>query len=319
MTEVCIGIDIGGTNTIFGVVDKNGKVLTEDSIRTSNYENVEDFLDYLVRKINQSISAINIPIKLIGIGIGAPNGNYYRGTIEFAPNLRWKGVIELVSMIKKYFNLPVFLTNDANAAAIGEMIYGEAKGMKNFFIVTLGTGLGSGFVIDGKVVYGHDGFAGELGHTIVKENGRECGCGRKGCLETYVSANGLKRTMCEIMANHNYSGSLKNVDCESMSAKDIDTAARKGDLLAREAFNITGEILGKSLANAVAITSPEAIFLFGGLANADELIINPTKKYMEANLLDIFKNKVKIIKSSLLDRNAAILGASALVWNELGY
>lgn len=317
MTEVCIGIDIGGTNTIFGIVDKNGRVLIEDSIRTSDHEEAEGFLKSLTYKINHTLSEISEPIELKGIGIGAPNGNYYKGTIEFAPNLKWKGIIELVKMMKQYFPVPVFLTNDANAAAIGEMIYGGAKGMKDFFIVTLGTGVGSGFVINGNVVYGHDGFAGELGHTIVKENGRDCGCGRKGCLEAYASANGLKRTVCELIAKHSYSGMLKDKSCEDLSAKDIDTAARKGDTMALEAFEITGKILGESLANTIAITSPEAIFLFGGLANAGKLILDPTKKYMEDNLLNIYKNKVKLLKSSLLEENAAILGSSALVWNEL--
>ncbi len=319
MTEVCIGIDIGGTNTIFGIVDKNGRVLAEDSIKTSDHEEAEDFLKSLATKMNHTISEISEPIKLKGIGIGAPNGNFYSGTIEFAPNLKWKGVIELVKMMKQYFPVPVFLTNDANAAAIGEMIYGGAKGMKDFFIVTLGTGVGSGFVINGNVVYGNDGFAGELGHTIVKENGRDCGCGRKGCLEAYASANGLKRTVCELIEKNSYSGMLKDKSCEDLSAKDIDTAARMGDSMALEAFELTGKILGESLANTIAITSPEAIFLFGGLANAGELILNPTKKYMEESLLNIYKNKVKLLKSSLLEENAAILGSSALVWNELGY
>lgn len=317
MTEVCIGIDIGGTNSIFGLVDKNGKILAEDSIKTSDYEEADIFLENLVKKIKTVMAELPEAIKLKGIGIGAPNGNYYNGTIEFAPNLKWTGIVELVKMTKKYFPVPVFLTNDANAAAIGEMIYGGAKGMKDFFTVTLGTGVGSGFVVDGKLVYGHDGFAGELGHTIVKENGRECGCGRNGCLETYASASGIKRTMCDLISKSEYSGILKDKDCDNISAKDIDKAARQGDTLAQEAFEITGEILGKSLANTVAITSPEAIFLFGGLANAGDLILKPTQKYMEENLLNIYKNKVKLLKSSLLESNAAILGSSALVWNEL--
>ncbi len=317
MTEVCIGIDIGGTNTVFGLVDKEGIILIEGSIRTSDYEEADDFLENLARKIKLVLSELSGDIDLKGIGIGAPNGNYYNGTIEFAPNLRWKGTIHLVKMTKQHFDVPVFLTNDANAAAIGEMIYGGAKGMKDFFIVTLGTGLGSGFVVDGKLVYGHDGFAGELGHTVVIENGRDCGCGRKGCLETYASAVGIKRTMCDLMEKHAYTGILNDLGCDHISAKDIDNAARNGDPLALEAFEITGEILGKSLANTVAITSPEAIFLFGGLANAGDLILDPTKKYMEENMLNIFKNKVKLQKSSLLERNAAILGSSALVWNEL--
>jgi len=319
MTEVCIGIDIGGTNTIYGLVDKNGRILAEDSTRTSDFEEADKFLDNLVKKINQTISELSEDIVLKGIGIGAPNGNYYNGTIEFAPNLKWNGIIELVKMTKQYFPLPVYLTNDANAAAIGEMIYGGAKGMKDFIVVTLGTGVGSGFVVDGKVVYGHDGFAGELGHTIVKENGRDCGCGRNGCLETYASANGLKRTMCDLISTSSYSGTLQERNGDNISAKDIDEAARNGDTLALKAFDITGEILGNSLANTVAITSPEAIFLFGGLANAGELILDPTQKYMEENMLNIYKNRVKLLKSSLLEKNAAILGSSALAWMELGY
>jgi glucokinase len=319
MTEVCIGIDIGGTNTIFGMVDKDGNILGEGSLRTAEHDDPGEFMRILSDKIKSKIDSAEEEIKLKGVGIGAPNGNYYNGTIEFAPNLNWQGIVRITDLMEHLLPVPAFLTNDANAAAMGEMIYGGAKGMKNFIVVTLGTGVGSGFVIDGKVVYGHDGFAGELGHTIVKENGRLCGCGRHGCLETYTSAGGLKRTMCELIENNSYSGFLKDHDCDSISAKDIDLAARNGDEFARKAFETTGEILGKSLANAVALTSPEAIFLFGGLANADELILEPTKKHMEENLLNIFKNKVKLLKSSLMEDNAAILGSSALAWNELNY
>lgn len=254
---------------------------------------------------------------MIGIGIGAPNGNYYKGSIEFAPNLRWHDVIPLCDMMKEYYpTLPIYLTNDANAAAIGEMIYGGAKGMKNFIMVTLGTGLGSGFVANGELVYGHDGFAGELGHIIVSPNGRQCGCGRQGCLETYVSATGVKRTAYKMMAKYNYPSELRTIPFNEMTAKIVAEAAEKGDMIAINTFKYTGKMLGEALANAIAITSPEAIFLFGGLAKAGNLLFEPTKDHMEMNLLKIYSNKVKLLPSQL-DKNAAIYGAAALVWKEL--
>lgn len=318
MKELAIGIDIGGTNTKFGLVDKNGNCFYEGSIKTHQYENVEDFVRDLSTELSKIIvttSADKHDIK--GIGIGAPNGNYFKGTIEFAPNLRWKGIIKFADLFKKYFYYPVILTNDANAAAIGEMIYGAAMRMKDFILITLGTGLGSGFVANGDMIYGHDGFAGELGHTIIIPDGRQCGCGRKGCLEQYASATGIVKTAIE-MIDYSYSDSiLKKYNKEEITSKIIFEAAKSGDKIALDAFDYTGKMLGLGLANAVAITSPEAIILFGGLSLAGDYILKPTKKYMEENLLDIYKNKVKIIPSALNDKNAAILGASALVWKEI--
>lgn len=313
-TEVTIGIDIGGTNTVFGIIDKTGKCYAEQTISTQAYANVEDFIQDLVAIVNNKLVSLNVT--LIGIGIGAPNGNYYNGTIEHAANLRWKGIIPIVELLEKQFHLPAFVTNDAKAAAIGEMVFGGAKGMKNFTVITLGTGLGCGIVINGKLVYGHDGLAGELGHTIVHPNGRACNCGRRGCLETYVSATGIKRTACELLTTENMASELRDIPFRQLTAKQIYEAAKKGDPIALEAFRHTGEELGCALANLIALTSPEAIFLLGGVANAGEWLFKPTKEQMEQNLLHVFKQKVKILRSSLPD-NAAIFGASAFAWNEL--
>jgi glucokinase len=314
--EVAIGIDIGGTNSAFGIVDEEGKVLAENSINTNEYETANEFISAMSDGIKKLINGLKEEPIIAGIGIGAPNGNYFNGTVEFAPNLRWKGVIHFCDLFKQHFDLPIILTNDANAAAIGEMIYGAAKGMKDFFIVTLGTGLGSGFVANGEMIYGHDGFAGELGHTIAVVDGRPCGCGRNGCLEQYASATGIVITAKELIANTEGSSILSNVRLEGLTSKLIYEAAKEGDRLALEAFDYTGKILGRSLADAVAITSPEAIILFGGLALAGDLIFKPTKKYMEEYMLNIFKNKVKLLPSKITG-NAAVLGASALVWKEV--
>jgi glucokinase len=249
-----------------------------------------------------------------GIGIGAPNGNFYHGTIEFAPNLPWKGVIPLANLVTEQFGLPVEVTNDANAAAIGEMTYGAAKGIRDFIMITLGTGLGSGIVINGQLVYGHDGFAGELGHVIVEKEGRLCGCGRYGCLETYVSATGIVRTMLELLGKRKTDSSLRGLKTEDITSKLICDAALEGDQLAQKAVDMTACTLGKALANYIAFSAPEAIFLFGGLARAGDLLINPTRKYMNENVLQIWKDKVKLINSELRESDAAILGASALVW-----
>ena len=317
MKNLSIGIDIGGTNTEIGIVDESGKVYSTGKISTSAYDKVEKYVDDTSKIIEELISKIGFENKIIGIGIGAPNGNYYKGTIEFAPNLKWKGIIHLADMFRERLGIPAYLTNDANAAAIGEMIYGGAKGMKDFVIVTLGTGLGSGFVVNGKLVYGNDGFAGELGHTIVfPENGRQCGCGRKGCLEAYASASGIVRTVVELLEESEDETQLRNIKKENITSKLIADAAKNGDKLALEAFDYTGKILGIKLADTVAITSPEAIFLFGGLAQSGKLIFEPTKKYMELNMLNIFKNKVKLLPSELKGAQAAVLGASALVWAE---
>lgn len=316
-TEVALGIDIGGTSTKFGFVDRAGNYLAEGNILTATHERIEDYLKELCTATHDLFHTIADTSVLIGIGIGAPDGNYYKGTIEYAPNLPWHGVIPFVEMMQAYYpQLPIYLTNDANAAAIGEMIYGGAKGMQDFLVVTLGTGLGSGFVAHGKLIYGHDGFAGELGHVIVSPGGRQCSCGRQGCLETYVSATGVKRTAYKMMTKYIAASPLRNIPFNEMDAKIISEAAAAGDELARETFRYTGEMLGKALANVIAITSPEAIFLMGGLAKAGELLFKPTRETMEENLMKLFKGKVKLLPSQLIN-NAAIYGASALVWEKV--
>lgn len=317
MKEFCIGIDIGGTNTVFGVVDIKGNFIAENSIPTKKYQTIEDFIEALSLAINNSLAQITGNYILKGIGIGAPNGNYRNGTIEYAPNLNWKGIVPIAHLLNKKFHVPVVLTNDANAAAMGEMKYGAAKGLKDFIVITLGTGLGSGFVVDGKIVYGHDGFAGEMGHVIYDPEGRLCGCGRKGCLETYASATGIVRTVIELIDKSDQDSILRKIDREKLNSKDIYEAAVKGDKIALEAFDFTALVLGRKLADAVAITSPEAIFLFGGLALSGDYILVPTKKYMEENLLKIYQNKVRVELSGLMGKNAAILGAAALIWEEI--
>ncbi|MCF8374375.1 MAG: ROK family protein [Bacteroidales bacterium] len=317
MKQVAVGIDIGGTNTVYGIVDKEGNCLFKDNLATYISDDARVFVAALSEKIKNSVADLGVDVQLMGIGIGAPNGNFYKGTIDFAPNLSWKGIVPLVDYFKEHFNVPVFLTNDANAAAIGEMIYGGARDIKNFIMITLGTGLGSGIVVNGQLVYGHDGFAGEIGHVIVKDNGRQCGCGRRGCLETYCSAPGIKRTAFEMMLDSNEKSALHEYTFKKLNSKIVAEAAQEGDELALKVFNLTGKILGKALANAVAYTSPEAIFIFGGPAQAGELIFEPTRRYLEKNLLQIYKNKVKVLPSELPIGNAAIVGASALVWNEI--
>ncbi len=316
MQELSIGIDIGGTNTEIGLVDRKGNIWAENKISTSDYPEVDDYVTALTSAINESLKAVTENYVLKGIGIGAPNGNYYTGSIEFAPNLHWKGVVPLVKLLNQNFHVNMALTNDANAAAMGEMIYGAAKGMKDFIVITLGTGLGSGIVVDGKVVYGHDGFAGEVGHTIYDPQGRLCGCGRKGCLETYASATGMKKTVIEFLSKTSEKSLLSSIPEKDLNSKIIYEAAVKGDKIALEAFDYTARILGLKLADSVAYTSPEAIFLFGGLALAGDYILKPTKKYMEENILQIFKNKVKLEISGLMGKNAAVLGAAALIWDE---
>lgn len=315
-TEVALGIDVGGTFTKFGFVDRNANYLAEGFIKTAKHEDIHSYLRELCKTTHEVLATIEDSVKLVGIGIGAPDGNFYKGTIEYAPNLPWHGIIPFTDMMEEYYpDLPIYLTNDANAAAIGEMIYGGAKGMKDFLVVTLGTGLGSGFVAHGKLIYGHDGFAGELGHVIVSPDGRQCSCGRKGCLETYVSAIGVKRSAYKMMAKYTSPSPLRDIPFNEMDAKIISEAALAGDELARATFTYTGEMLGKALANVVAITSPEAIFLMGGLAKAGDLLFKPTRETMEKNMMKLFKNKVKLLPSQL-DKNAAIYGAAALVWEE---
>lgn len=316
--KIAAGIDIGGTNTVFGLVDESGKILIEDNIDTKSFPNPEQLAKAVSEKILEKFNSINSKnnLQLIGVGIGAPNGNYFNGTIEFAPNLNWKGVIPLATYFEKYTNVKSVLTNDANAAAMGEMIFGGARGMKDFLFITLGTGLGSGIVINGEMVYGHDGFAGELGHVIVERKGRLCGCGRNGCLETYCSATGIVKTYAELKVESLSREGRLNMESfgEEITAETIYQRAQMGESEALEAFRKTGEILGTALANAVAISSPEAIFLFGGLAKSGDFIFRPTVKYFEENLLNIYKNKVKILPSQLNENNAAILGAASLVF-----
>jgi glucokinase len=312
--KVAIGIDIGGTNTDFGIVDKEGNCLSKFRIRTDKYEDVLLYLDELTKNLKQQIKELKGKYDITGIGVGAPNGNYFKGTIEFAPNLKWKGIVHLADLIEKRMHLPVVLTNDANAAAIGEMIYGAAKGMKDFIVITLGTGLGSGIVVDGKLLYGHDGYAGELGHTTVEPEGRLCGCGKKGCLEAYASATGITRTVIEMLKESDKPSILRSIKKNNISSKDIFLAAQKKDEIALAAFEYTGYILGIKLADAITFSSPEAIILSGGLANAGHFIFTPTKKYMEKYLLPFFQKKVKLLPSKLTKDNAAVLGAAALVW-----
>jgi glucokinase len=316
--EIVIGIDIGGTNTKVGLINELGKSLNELSFKTQEGLNgFEDFIEVLNKNI-QGLIQSREGLKIKGIGIGAPNGNFFKGTIEFAPNLKWKGILPVTESLRRKTGIDLIkLTNDANAAAIGEMVFGKANGMKDFVVMTLGTGLGSGIVTGGKLLLGHDGFAGEIGHVTVAENGRNCGCGRNGCLETYVSATGIIRTVGELFASENYISILKDTAFNELTSKQIAEEAKNGDKIALKAFEITGEYLGKALANTIAYLSPEAIILFGGLANAGDLLLNPVKKYMEKNLMAIYKDKVKLIISGLNDgANAAVLGAGALIWNE---
>jgi glucokinase len=294
--QYSIGIDIGGTNTVMGIVDKMGKILFESKLSTTSYSTIEELVDASFQLLSPQINALGFE-EFRGIGIGAPNGNYYQGTIEFAPNLHWGEIIPLAKLFKDKFNLETTVTNDANAAAIGEMMHGAAKGMNDFIMVTLGTGVGSGFIANGKMIYGHDGFAGELGHTIAVRDGRPCGCGRNGCLETYSSATGIVRTAHEILQNNTTESSLRKL--ENITAKDIFDAAVNGDKIALEIFDFTGKILGQSLADAVAST----------------FIFEPTRKYMELNLLKIYQGKVKLLASELKESDAAILGAASLIWN----
>ncbi len=309
-----VGIDIGGTNTVFGIVDARGTILCSSSIKTQAYDDVNNYADAVCNNLLPLIESVGGKEKIKGIGVGAPNGNYYNGTIEFAPNLPWKGVIRLADMIEERLEIPTALTNDANAAAIGEMTYGVARGMKDFIMITLGTGVGSGIVINGQMVYGHDGFAGELGHTIIRRGGRPCGCGRRGCLETYCSATGVARTAREFLAERTEPSLLRQIPVEEITSKDVYDAAVKGDKLALDIFDFTGTILGESLADAIAFSSPEAIVLFGGLAKSGEYLMKPLLKALNENVLNIYKGKTKVLISELKDSDAAVLGASALGW-----
>lgn len=309
-----IGIDMGGTNTAFGIVDARGNVVSKGAIKTDNPD-INAYVADLKQELGKLIEKVGGIEKIKGVGAGCPNGNFYTGNIEFAPNLPWKGVVPFAKMLTEAFGIPAAVTNDANAAAVGEMTYGVARGMKNFIMITLGTGVGSGIVIDGKIVYGHDGFAGELGHVnVVRNNGRMCGCGRTGCLEAYTSATGVARSAREILEMCDTDSSLRNIPIESITSKDVFDAAMEGDEIAKEIFAHTGKILGEALADFVAFSAPEAIVLFGGLSKAGDLIMKPVMENMEKNLLNIWKGKVKILFSTLKDADAAVLGASALAW-----
>lgn len=315
MEQLAIGIDIGGTGTKFGIVDRVGNLLFSSDMSTRKHDTIESFIEELHQKMVPMIEQAGGIGRFIGIGVGAPNGNYYSGTIEYAPNLPWKGIIPLAKMMQDVFHLPVVLTNDANAAAIGEMMYGAAKDMKDFIMITLGTGVGSGIVANGQLIYGHDGFAGELGHTIIIPDGRyHAGTGKNGSLESYASATGVVLTAQELLARDEQPSLLRAIPIEELDSKKVYEVAIKGDALAKEIFDFTGKILGMALANFVMFSSPEAIILFGGLTKSGDLLLKPVREHMENNLIQIFQNKVKILVSHLKESDAAILGASALVW-----
>lgn len=311
-----VGIDIGGTYTVFGIVDARGQVVASDSVKTTKHVNFDDYLKDLHEGLSRLIKVNELEDQIQGIGIGAPNGNYYTGEIINPPNLPWGPVIPLAEKVSKAFNgMPVAVTNDANAAALGEMTYGAARGMKDFIMITLGTGVGSGIVINGQLVYGSDGFAGELGHVIVKRrNGRVCGCGRTGCLETYCSATGVARTAREFLDIRTDDSLLRNLDIDAINSKDVYDAAIAGDKMAKEIYNYTGTILGEALADFVTFSSPQAIILFGGLAKSGEMLLTPLREAFNKNILNIFKGKTKILISELKEGDAAVLGASALGW-----
>lgn len=314
--KYAIGIDVGGTNTKFGVVDRKGNILVQDRIKTNDKDSVDGFIEDLDSKLQPMIEQYGGTEAFVGIGMGAPNANYYAGTIEYAANLKWKGIIPMAEKLEDRFKLEAKLTNDANAAAVGEMQYGVAKGMRDFITITLGTGVGSGIVIDGKIVIGHNGFAGELGHVIVRHNGRlHPGTGLRGSLESYASATGLRDTTIEMLQAHPEKPSiLRSYSMDELTSETVFKCAEQGDEIANEVFKFTGTILGEALATFVLFSAPEAIVLFGGLTKAGDLIMQPTKQAMEANLLQVFKNKIKILYSDLKEADAAILGASALVW-----
>ena len=315
MDSFVAGVDIGGTGTKFGIVDNLGNVLSSDTMSTRGHADIHAYIDELYDKLMILIDKVGGVGRIKGIGVGAPNGNVYTGTIEYAPNLPWKGIIPLAKLIQDKFKLPVKLTNDANAAAVGEMTYGAAKGMKNFILIALGTGVGSGIVAGGELIYGYDGMAGELGHTIIIPDGRiHPGTGKKGSLESYASATGVATSAVEILNTTDRPSTLRNIPIDKIDSKAVFEAATAGDEVAKEVFEYTGRILGISLANFVMFSSPEAIILFGGLTKAGDLILKPTREHMEANLIEVFQNKIKILVSHLKESDAAILGASALMW-----
>lgn len=313
-----IGLDLGGTNSVFGIVDSRGEIKATTAIKTQGYDSVDDYVTAAVEALQVIIDQVGGIDTIKAMGIGAPNGNYYNGTIEFAPNLSWgrSGIVPLADMFSKKLGIPVALTNDANAAAIGEMIYGVARGMKNFIVITLGTGVGSGIVVNGQLLYGCDGFAGELGHVIVRgANGRSCGCGRSGCLEAYCSATGVARTARELLETTEEPSLLRELMPENITSLDVSIAAGKGDKLAKEIYEFTGAMLGEACANFAAFSSPEAFIFFGGLTKAGDLIMDPIKRSYNEHVLRIFKGKAKFLISGLEGSSAAVLGASAVGWD----
>lgn len=311
-----IGLDLGGTNSVFGIVDSRGEIKATTAIRTQGYAGVDEYVDAAVDALQVIIEQVGGIEQIKAMGIGAPNGNYYNGTIEFAPNLSWgrDGIVPLADMFSKRLNIPVALTNDANAAAIGEMTYGVARGMKNFIVITLGTGVGSGIVVNGQLVYGSDGFAGELGHTIIRKDGRPCGCGRKGCLECYCSATGVARTAREMLDTTDEPSLLRELNRDEITSLDVSIAAGKGDALAKHIYEFTGEILGEACSDFTAFSSPEAFIFFGGLTKAGDLLMDPIKRAYDKHVLKIFKGKAKFLVSGLDGSSAAVLGASAIGW-----
>ena len=313
-----IGLDLGGTNSVFGIVDARGEIKATTAIKTGGYNNVDDYVKASVEALQPIIEQVGGIEKIKAMGIGAPNGNYYNGTIEFAPNLAWakNGVVPLAKLFSDQLGVPVALTNDANAAAIGEMVYGVARGMKNFIVITLGTGVGSGIVVNGQLLYGHDGFAGELGHVIMVRGaeGRSCGCGRTGCLEAYCSATGVARTARELLAKTDRPSLLREMNPEDITSLDVSIAAGKGDELAKEIYEFTGNMLGEACADFAAFSSPEAFIFFGGMVKAGDLIMEPIKRSYNEHVMNIFKNKAQFLISGLDGASAAVLGASAIGW-----
>ena len=310
-----IGLDLGGTNSVFGIVDARGDIKATTAIKTKGYPDVNDYVAAAVAALEPIIESVGGIEMIKGMGIGAPNGNYYTGTIESAANLEWKGSVPFAKLFSEKLGIPVAITNDANAAAIGEMTYGVARGMKNFIMITLGTGVGSGIVCDGKMVYGSDGLAGELGHVIVEpHNGRECGCGRKGCLETYCSATGVARTAREIISSSEAPTLLREIPLDQIESKDVSIAAGKGDEVAKSIMEFTGNLLGRACADFACFNSPEAFVFFGGLTKAGDLIMDPIRRSYDENVLKCYKGKAQILISQLDDAKAAVLGASALAW-----
>ena len=316
MIKVVAGVDIGGTNTVYGLVERTGNIVVEGNLKTTDYPEIHNFVSALADAITNLMKGKS-GFELAGIGIGAPNANYHRGTIELAPNLAWKGIVPIAEYIREKTKVPVVITNDAKAAAMGEMIFGGAKNMKNFIVLTLGTGLGSGIVINGEILYGHTGFAGELGHTTVVAGGRDCGCGRQGCFETYGSASGLVRTVLNLLSEMKEDSILRDIPPSHLSSKKIAEAAAKNDLVALEAMDYTAEMIAFGIANAVGFSSPEAVFLFGGLAQAGEVLFAPVREYVNQMVMPIYRGTVQILASGIPESNAAVLGAAALAWNEL--